>query len=512
MLLEQDSRYKLTDFDRAVFSEVVPRGHRLRRALDSIQWDAFSEELAGFYSAEHGQPAIKPLLMFKLEYLRYLCRLSDRQVIDRAETDISFRFFLQVGTKFRLPDPSTLCRFRGRIGHEGFHRLFQVLVGQARKAGLIKDRLRLKDATHTIANIAIPTTRGLLAQIRDRLLAAAEPFDPESAAGHRIETNLIRDRTTDQDPAMKLEARVIHLREILAWAEQLPTPEAGDRDRNWQQLCKLRELAAKILYDQDHPEAKRRTRSVVDPEAMRGKHGDWYDGYTLDILMDADSEIVTELNVMEAGGNEAKDAVELVSREQEAHGNDIETLSIDGAGFNGEMIRACEDPEGLNVEVIVPPKKEKNDGRFDVTEFVMSEDESTVTCPAGEQSKYRQKCDRKNGWIFRFTRQQCDDCPLVQQCMAHPGQGKFGKVVRKNKYEQEYQRVRQRALTDKFALVRKEHPAIERKINDITNHQRGRRARYWGRHKVLIQQYMTCFAVNVKRILLLLQAEQPAVT
>ena len=58
-----------------------------------------------------------------------------------------------------------------------------------------------------------------------------------------------------------------------------------------------------------------------------------------------------------------------------------------------------------------------------------------------------------------------------------------------------------------YGAIRQEHPAIERKLNEILNHHQGRRARYWGRAKVKQQETMTCFAVNVKRILKLLLGE-----
>ena len=90
--------------------------------------------------------------------------------------------------------------------------------------------------------------------------------------------------------------------------------------------------------------------------------------------------------------------------------------------------------------------------------------------------------------------------------MARPRQGKFGKTVRKYDYEAEYQRARQRAETTRYAEVRKEHPAVERKLNEVMNHHYGRWARYWGLQKVLAQQYMTCLVVNVKRMMKLLQA------
>ena len=54
-----------------------------------------------------------------MEFLRYQYNLSDRQVIARAKTDLSFRYFLQVDQNHRLVDPSLLCLFRGRLGRDG---------------------------------------------------------------------------------------------------------------------------------------------------------------------------------------------------------------------------------------------------------------------------------------------------------------------------------------------------------------------------------------------------------
>jgi len=530
MLIDKPFRYEITDFDREVFRRFVPPDHPLVDAQREIGWEELRQSVEAFYCPDRGQPAIDPVRMLKLEFLRYWHNLSDEQVVRRTKTDLAFRYFLQVGYKFRPPHSSSLSYFRGRLGEEGFCQIFDGLVGQARRAGLVKDRLRLKDASHVVANIAVPTTLTLVAQIRDRLLAAVEPFDAVWAAGQRIEVNLLRERTRDQADEARLAARVTHLRELVAWAEQLPTPADLETDTvtasAWQKFEETLALAQKILLDRDQPDAGRKTLSLSDPEARRGKHGDYYDGYLTDILMDADSGIITQINVLEAGGDEARDAVALVVAEQAAHGNHIEAVSIDGAGFNGEMLRELEGPAdeedaaaeegnpGLEVKVYTPPKAEPVDDRFTSADFTLNADRTAVTCPAGQTSRYRQRNTGRHATIFRFPRKTCDACPLPQPCVAEPNTGAFGRSVTKNDYEAEYQRARERAKTDEFAAVRREHPAVERKLNELLNHHGGRRARYWGRVKVHIQQLMTGFVVNTKRILTLvvaLRAEPTAV-
>jgi transposase len=500
MLCDAYYRPRLSEFDQQVFRALVPQSHYLRKALQVIRWDNFYEVLAPYYNDGAGRPAESPVLMLKLEYLRYHDNLSDRQVIARSTTDVSYRYFLQLGVNSPLPDPSSLCYFRGRLGGDGFRKVFRDVIHQSREQGLIKDRLRIKDASHVIANIAVPTTLALVARIRDELLAAAEVFDGLRVAGERVNIDLLRQTTAGQNKEQRLVARVTHLREIVMWADELTPPAMAAENPAWQTLVQKRRLAHKILADQENPEAGDRTLSTVDPEARRGKHGEWYDGYVVDISMDPDSELITELNVLAAGGDEAADAITLIRQEEEAHGNDVQALSIDGVGFNGPMLRELQDPEGLAVDTFVPPPKEPASETFTPEDFVADPETGQVRCPAGQTSSYRERDQRSHAWILRFKRKTCEACPLLGSCMSHPPRGHFGKSVRKNEYDTEYRRARQKATTAAYQEVRAEHPMVERKLGEMLNRHGGRRAHYWGPGKVLVQELMAALATNVKRI------------
>jgi len=137
---------RLSDFDQQVYRIVVRRDHFLRKVLEVVPWDTFHDLLAPYYTPNMGRPAESPVLMLKLEYLRYHCNLSDREVISRADTDMAFRYFLQVPVQWSLPTPSALCIFRGRVGTKGFRKVFRQVVQIARENGIVKDRLRIKDA------------------------------------------------------------------------------------------------------------------------------------------------------------------------------------------------------------------------------------------------------------------------------------------------------------------------------------------------------------------------------
>lgn len=500
-----------SEFDLRVFETFVPVEHHLRKAAIVIDWDAFHDQLAQFYSDRLGQPSEPPVMMLKLEYLRYHYNLSDAQVIQRSRTDMAFRMFLEVHYLDLLPDSSSLCRFRARLKTDGFQLIFDQVVAQARQHNLIKERLRLKDATHIIADIDVPTALGLVAQIRDQLLEAALPFDGERVEGEQVEVELLHQRTESQKVEIRLETRVTHLKEILTWVDALPVPEDSETNKAWKRLLDRRRIAHKILDDQENPGSGDKVRSVTDPDARRSKHGDWFEGYLLDIIVDADSQIVTQFDVLPGNGEEAADAITLVEQEEAAHGNDIEAISIDGVGFNGPVLHALEDPEGLDLDVYVPPREDSEEAKYTPRDFKETEDGKMI-CPAGRTSLYshRDNARERRGYVFDGA--TCRDCPLVGKCMAEPptATAKYGRRVYRSDYHQELERARAKIRTEQYQAVRREHWKVERKLGEVMNCHGGRRARSRGQPKVFIQECMACTATNIKRIIRLLDGEKCA--
>ena len=123
--------------------------HDLSRAVDFAFVKA---ALQDFYVA-WGRDPWDPVLMFKLVFLQFLYDLSDRQLEERATWDLMFKCFLGLSAEELPPDHTTLCRFRQRLRAEGFQKLFNQVVEQARAQGLVSDRLHIIDATHMTAKV-----------------------------------------------------------------------------------------------------------------------------------------------------------------------------------------------------------------------------------------------------------------------------------------------------------------------------------------------------------------------
>lgn len=507
-----DALLLLGDAERTQYERLVPEDHFLRRLPQAVDFEGFRGLLTSAYSPDQGRRPLDPVILLKLEVLARQYRYSDREVIAAARFNIAYRLFLNLSLESPLPHHTLMTYFRERLGAERLQQVFDTLVGQARQLGLVKDRLRLKDATHLIANIAVPSTIGLVAQARDQLLDALRPFAAERVAKEEERAEAIRLGTEDAKDEQRLLQRVTHLRAVLLWADEMPT-----QDCFRQQPEAVREpvlvalaLAHKILADREDPKATDKVISVHDADARCGVHGDYYDGYLLDVAMDADSEIITAVNVLPANGDEGADAATLIRQEEQAQGNDVEAVSMDGAGYRGSVLRELTDPAGLNLEVFTPPTEIPSPTVFAPERFTLTvlDDVPTLTCPAGQTTQQRHRSRHDNGWKYSFRQRQCAGCPLREQCLTNP-QSHKGRTVTKNDYETEYKAAQAKAQTPAYAETRRRHPAIERKLAELVRRHDARHARYRGRLRVLYQGLATCLVVNMKRIVRLLFAPPP---
>ncbi len=489
-----------SELDQMLFDTLVPEDHYLRRVKTLLDFEALRPILAERYPSATGRPAVEPLLLLKLEFLEYHYNLSDRGVINQAQVNMAYRFFLDLSLRSELPHHTLLTYFRERLGRDQHQRLFDAVVGQARQHGLVKDRLRLKDATHMIANIAIPSAVRLLAEMRQKLLAAVRPFAPERVAQEEAQAASIHTTTADLSGEERLVQRVTHLRSIVAWVEDLVErgQPAGVDEPAWWVLTEVLQLAHKVLADRE-PKAVDQLVSFQDQDARKGNHHGPYVGYLFDMTMDGDSEIITAVNVLPASGDEVKDGTTLIEQEEQAHGNDVQAMSIDGIGFRGDALREWTDPHGLNLEVIVPPRTEPPVLGFTVDQFTLDATEERVTCPAGQTSQRRVRNRQDTGWSYRFARGVCAACPLLSQCMAELPRTR-GRQVSTNDYAAEYAAARAKAETPEYEEVRRQHWRVERKLNEIVRWHRGRRARYRGRPRLRIQGLLTGLVVNIKRL------------
>ena len=167
------------DLLRPRLVDMIDPRHELVKLSALVDWEVFEREWAGFFPSGKGRPATEPRLVAGLLYLQHAYRLSDEAVIARWVENPYYQHFTgETFFQHRPPiDPSSLTRWRGRIGEEGVEWLLTQTIRAGRKSGAIDDDSVKRVAVDTTVmekNIAHPTDARLYERARGQLAALAQ--------------------------------------------------------------------------------------------------------------------------------------------------------------------------------------------------------------------------------------------------------------------------------------------------------------------------------------------------
>ena len=140
-----------------------------------IPWQSIIEGLVPFYNLKQGRTGCALRTLVAVSILARLRQLSDRLVIAHIQENRYMQYFCN------LPDPnlrtcmhpSTLCRFRKRVGQEGILHIEDEVFTCLKRADVIEASMMLMDATVLDSPITYPTDVGLLYQAFDKMAMLA---------------------------------------------------------------------------------------------------------------------------------------------------------------------------------------------------------------------------------------------------------------------------------------------------------------------------------------------------
>jgi len=166
------------DLLRARLVEMIDMRHELVKLAGLIDWEVFEREWVGLFPSQTGRPATPTRLVAGLLYLQHAFRLSDEAVVARwAENPYWQHFCGETFFQHRLPlDPSSMTRWRNRIGEEGVEWLLTETIKAGQRAGTVQDDHLKKvtvDTTVMEKNIVHPTDARLYERARRKLVVLA---------------------------------------------------------------------------------------------------------------------------------------------------------------------------------------------------------------------------------------------------------------------------------------------------------------------------------------------------
>jgi IS5 family transposase len=162
-----------------VYKKLIPEDHILCRINKQVDFSFVNEACKDLYSQNQGRPVKNlPEIMFRSAIVQFLMNYSDRQMEDAARYNLIIKWFIGIAVEDRSYDHSALGDFRDRLGEKRWKKLFFVILEQIEDAGFAKVNQSV-DATHVIANIAIPGTIGLIRQGIKAIMKEIETVDPK---------------------------------------------------------------------------------------------------------------------------------------------------------------------------------------------------------------------------------------------------------------------------------------------------------------------------------------------
>jgi IS5 family transposase len=164
---------------RIELMKIIDFSHSLAKLAKVVDWDRLEKVFGSTYCPDNGRPAISTRLMVALHYLKYTHNLSDEDVVAGWVENPYWQHFS--GMKYfehTMPiHPSSMCRWRKRIGDAGAEELLQETIEAGLKLKAVKAFMLKRinvDTTVQEKEVRFPTDARLYERARKRLVDAAK--------------------------------------------------------------------------------------------------------------------------------------------------------------------------------------------------------------------------------------------------------------------------------------------------------------------------------------------------
>lgn len=167
------------DLFRSRLDQILNRRQPLYRLSDSIDWSLFDREFGSLYVENFGRPGLPIRLLVGLHYLKHAYNVSDEAVVERFLENPYWQYFCgfeYFQHEFPL-DPTTLVKWRKRIGPKGMEKLLQVTIETAKNKEYVTEKHMERvnvDTTVQEKAVAFPTDARLHHKARCILVRLAK--------------------------------------------------------------------------------------------------------------------------------------------------------------------------------------------------------------------------------------------------------------------------------------------------------------------------------------------------
>lgn len=478
----------------SLYDKIIPQSHFLRKLKENIDFSFVNKLVEKEYSQKLGRPAKEPEMMYKLLFLQTKDLLSDREVIERAKTDMSYKYFLDLNPEDEVPNYSLLSIFRNtKIKDEKIlEEMLKETVKQAIEKGIIKSNSIIVDAAHTASKSHKKTPTQILRELSKNLRKEIYRSEPELKETFPMKP----------DETATLEEEIEYTKKLIDNLKDKITEKTDEK------IKKRYEKVKKMLEDDKIKEIQ----SAVDEDAKKGYKSEDNDffGYKNHVAMTKE-RIVTAVEVTSGEAPDGKYLEELVNKSKK-NGIDVKEAIGDRA-YSGKENLDFGEKEKIKIISKLNPVISSSQKQDDGFEYI--KDADMIRCPAGELSirkRYKKEYKDKKGYLnnakmeYYFDVNICKNCPNRKRCYKKGSKTKTYTVTilsEAHKKQQEFER------TEYFnKTLKEERYKIEAK-NAETKVAHGLcKSKYVGLSRMRIQSYLTHIVTNLKRIITKMEEQQ----
>jgi transposase len=482
-MLIQQQQIQFSAFS-GLYDLIVPKDNLLRKINDLIDFTFIYDELVNKYCVNNGRTAESPVRMFKYLLLKTIYTVSDVDVVERSQYDMSFKYFLGMSPEEGVIDPSSLTKFRKlRLKDND---LLNLLIGKtvaiAIEKGIIRSKSIIVDATHSLSRSNPYSALEVLRERSKLLRKAVYAIDEDIKAGMPEKNN------TDE-----LEKELSYCSALEKYIEA---------DQTLSQIPAVKEklnlLKETVADTQEHYTLSK------DMDARTGhKSSDSsFFGYKTHLAM-TEERIITAAVITSGEKGDGPELPKLLEISQK-NGIEVEVVIGDSA-YSGKENLTLMNGQGIKAVAKLNPAITQG-GRKEEDKFDFNKDADMFVCPAGHLAIRRARQGKKNrgknqASTYYFDVEKCKVCPLREGCYKSGAKTKTYSVTIKSDTH-----LQQMAFQETAAYKEsiKHRYKIEAKNSELKNAHGYDRAIAYGIENMQMQGALTIFTVNLKRIIKLM--------
>jgi transposase len=481
-MLAQQQKIQLSSYSR-LYDLVIPKDNLLRKIGELIDFTFIYDELLDKYCSNNGRMAESPVRMFKYLLLKTIYTISDVDVVERSQYDMSFKYFLDMAPEDEVINPSSLTKFRKLRLKDAdlLNLLISKTVSIAIEKDIIKSKSIIVDATHSLSRSNPHSALEVLRE-RSKLLRKAVYHIDEEMKGRMPKKN-------DSDD----------LEKELAYCKELEKCIESD-----QTLSLIPAVKEKLnLLKETVEDTQENYILSKDKDAKTGhKSADSkFFGYKTHLAM-TEERIITAAVVT---SGEKGDGPELPMLLELSRDNGIQVDTIIGdSAYSGKENLTLKDKDDQNIKIVAKLNPAITQGfRKEEDKFDYNKDADMFVCPAGHMAIKKARQGKKNrgknqALVYYFDVEKCKTCSLKDNCYKTGAKTKTYSITIKSDQHSQQMAFQE---TDYYKEKTKHRYKIEAKNSELKNVHGYHRAISYGIENMQMQGALAIFTVNLKRII-----------